>query len=520
MFKSIFRTCLCTALVLVCLRTTSVLAQNSDANINTAVRKLDHYLAEMREKTQVPGAAVAIVYKDQVVFLKGYGLRSLGSTAQVDPDTVFELASLSKPITSTIVASLIGTDGVGWDVPIVNLDPEFKLANAAASKQVTVREMLSHRSGLPTTGGDVLEDLGYTRPEVLEKLRLVPLAGEPGKTYNYSNFGFTEGAIAVAHKLRIPWENLADQQLYTKLGMTSTSSRFSDYANSPNRAAIHVQDCDAQEHCVFENRFVREADSESPAGGVSSSVRDLAKWLRLQLGDGSFDGQQIVSKAALDETRIAEICKSVPVLKPGEACPQGEYYGLGWGVGRTSWGAVMNSHSGAFLLGTATTIYMIPSEQIGIVVLTNGAPVGLPEAAALTFLDYFHYGEAKHDYLALFAPIFVELRKETQDASKNYSELKPPQNPSQGNALSSYTGKYFSPFYGTLEVELKRGQLILRLPPLGAYYELKHWDGGTFTYYFASENTGIGRRGVRFSGKQVVIENLAILNNGVFTKVE
>ena len=151
---------------------------SSSGNITTALTKLDAFVTEAMAKTKVPGLAVAVVYKGQVVFLKGYGVRKLGEPAKIDPDTVFEIASVSKPIASTIVASLVGTGEVSWDDRIEALDPGFALSNPTATEQVTIRDMFAHRSGLPTGAGDVLEDLGYSRPEILRKIRLVPLAGQ------------------------------------------------------------------------------------------------------------------------------------------------------------------------------------------------------------------------------------------------------------------------------------------------------------------------------------------------------
>ncbi len=489
---------------------------SSSGNIGSALTKLDAFAAEALQKTKVPGLAVAVVYKGQVVFLKGYGVRKLGDPAKVDPDTVFEIASVSKPIASTIVASLVGTGEVSWDDRIEALDPGFALSNPTATEQVTIRDMFAHRSGLPTGAGDVLEDLGYSRPEILHQIRLVPLAGQFRETYHYSNFGLTEGALAASLKTGKTWEEIAQERLYSKIGMHSTSSRYSDYENNPDKAALHyLQDG------IYRNWFVREADSEAPAGGVSSNVRDLAKWVQLQLNDGAFDGEQIVDRAALDETHKPQICSSVPgPVAPGQ-CPGNKYYGLGWNVGNDTEGRRTLSHSGAFDLGTGTAVYLLPSEQVGIVALSNGTPVGLPESVCLSFLDYFRYGYAKNDYLAVLKPVFAAIVAETQDSSPDYSKLPPPQNPGSPGPLSAYKGTYVSPYYGKLRIDVERNQLILRLPPRGAYYELTHWDGDTFTYYFASENTGVARRGVKFldGGKQVLIENLAIVNNGVFTKI-
>jgi CubicO group peptidase (beta-lactamase class C family) len=449
------------ALVLACAAQTN--SAVSSGKISTALAKIDPYIREAMAKTKVPGVAVAIVYKDQVVFLNGYGVRKEGEPAQVDPDTVFEIASLSKPISSTIMAALVGTGEISWDDRVVELDPQFRLSDSSASEQLTLRDTFAHRSGLPTGAGDVLEDLGYSRPEVLHRLRFVPLAGEFRRTYHYSNFGMTEGAIAASKKVGQTWEMIAEQRLYSKIGMRSTSSRYSDYENNPNKAALHVM-----EDGIYKNRFIREADSEAPAGGVSSNVRDLAQWVRLQLGNGSWQGQQVVAKTALQETHKPQICRSVPGPVALGQCPGKQYYGLGWNVDTDPEGRLRLSHSGAFLLGTGTSVYLVPSEQIGIVVLGNSAPVGLPEAVCLTFLDLFHYGAAKADYLTEIGPIFAELTRETQESSPNYAEMKPPQNPSPSKPLASYKGKYFNRYYGTLEIDVEQNQLILRLPPRGA----------------------------------------------------
>src|SRR6201996_2666925 len=154
---------------------------------------MDAFIVETMNKTKVPGLAVAVVYGDKTVFAQGYGVRRVGDVTKVDADTVFEIASVSKPLASTVVASLVGTGDVRWDDKIAVLDPEFALSDKDATAQVTVRDLFAHRSGLPTGAGDVLEDLGYSRPEILSRLRYVPLAGAMGKRYHYSNFGLTEG---------------------------------------------------------------------------------------------------------------------------------------------------------------------------------------------------------------------------------------------------------------------------------------------------------------------------------------
>jgi CubicO group peptidase (beta-lactamase class C family) len=480
-----------------------------------ALANLDPYIQASMASTKVPGLAVAVVYQDQVVFLKGYGVRKLGEPAKIDPDTIFELASFSKPISTTVVAEVVGSGEVSWDTPIKQLDPSFELSNESITAQVTVRDLLSHRSTLPTDAGDTLEALGFARPEILHKMRLIPLQGVFRQTYQYTNFGITEGALAAIRPLNMQWEDAAEELLYRRLGMTRTSSRYSDYQDRPNRAALHYLDADGN----FRNWFVRAADAESPAGGVNSTARDLAQWLRLQLAGGVYNGQQIVDRTALEETHRPQVCQAVDFSPSGPTCPNKLYYGLGWDVASRPSGERVISHSGAFLSGAATTVYMIPSLDIGIVVLTNGAPVGLPEAVALNFLDIFEYGAPRHDYVPYIAPNFDALRDGALNSSKDYGALKPPGNPSPGPEVSRLVGTYRNPYYGKLEVEERQGKLILRLPLLGTYYELSHWDGNTWTYYIGNETSGATRRGVDFDGNTVCVENLKVAYSPVFTRV-
>jgi CubicO group peptidase (beta-lactamase class C family) len=494
-------------------------------SVNSAIAQIEPYIHASMEKTKVPGVAVAVIYNDRIVFLHGYGVRKIGESAPVDSDTVFEIASFSKPIASTIVASLVGQGVVSWDDRISDLDPGFQLSSAETTRQVTIRDFLSHRSGLATESGDLLEDLGYSRPEILHRMRYLPLPGQFRKTYAYSNFGYTTGAIAAAAKMGKPWETVAEEQLYSRLGMTSTSSRFSDYENRKNKAALHIL-----LHGQPVNRFVREADTEAPAGGVSSSARDLAEWVRLQLNQGKWNGKQIIHANALAETHKAQICRNNPdpskaaAKSPAttDACPGGQYYGLGWNVNTDAQGHTEVSHSGAFFLGSATSVYLVPDEHLGILTLTNATPVGLPESICLHFLDLVHYGKPQRDYLAVASKAFEQMVAATQDASTNYAAHPAPKNPRSAKPINRYAGKYSNEYFGTLEVAIESGRLILRLPPRGAYYELTHWDGDTFTYYFASESTGLGSRGAKFfpEKNQVLIENLATEHDAVFTRVE
>ena len=202
-------------------------------------------------------------------------------------------------------------------------------------------------------------------------------------------------------KIGKPWETIADEQLYSRLGMTSTSSRFSDYEDRANKAALHVF---INGEPV--NRFVREADAEAPAGGVSSSARDLAEWVRLQLSGGKWNGKQIID-ATPSPKPTSPRSVAIRSTRPSPmTVPADQYYGLGWDVGTNSQGHTQVSHSGAFFLGAATAVYLVPDEHIGVLVLSNSMPIGLPESICLHFLDLVHYGKPQREYLPLLGKLF------------------------------------------------------------------------------------------------------------------
>ncbi|MGI9074684.1 MAG: serine hydrolase [Bryobacteraceae bacterium] len=489
-------------------------ATDREKPIGPLLQQIETFVLDGMQKTQVPGVAVVVVYHDKIVYLKGFGVRRAGSRVLVDPETVFHLASVSKPIASTVVAALVGDHEVDWDDRIIDLDPEFKLSDQNVTEQVTIRDLLSHRSGLPTSAGDVLEDLGFSRPEILHKMRLLPLPGTFRKTFQYSNFGYTEGAIAAAKHVRKRWEVLAHERLFEPLGMTSTSYRYSDFENSENKAAIHVF-VDGKPVA----RYKRNPDAEAPAGGASSSVRDLAQWLRLQLRGGTFDGEQIVSADALKQTHSPQIVTGPDRVNGGNA-----YYGLGWDVNYDRHHNVILSHSGAFFLGTGTAVRFSPSEQLGIIVLTNATPTGLAEAVTYTFFDLYQQGKPSRDWLALFSDYFRNLieSENNSDTNPNYAKLTPPASPTPSKPLSAYVGTYCNDYYGKVEISEHRGLLWMRLPAKGTLYTLTHWDADTFLYRFEAEQ-GIGTRAVKFmfgGTPELRIDNLALEGNGVFIRID
>ncbi|WP_369045437.1 serine hydrolase [Sinomonas sp. P10A9] len=455
--------------------------------VKSALAKLDGIVQDAMKSTGVPGIAVAVVYRDQVAYLKGFGVREAGKPEKVGPDTVFQLASVSKPLASTVIAAVVGRKAVQWTDPLIKHNPGFALSDPFVTRNATFEDMLSHRGGLRTGSGDLLEDLGFDQSYILAHIGQQPLDSFRA-SYNYSNFGFTEGGVAAAAAMKMPWEDLADQVLFKPLKMNSTSYRHRDYLNAADKALIHVRDGQG-----WVAKYARDADAEAPAGGASSSVRDLAEWIRLQLAAGSYGGQTVVDPEALAATHVPQIVSGPP---SGPAA-RTRFYGMGWNVSYDDHARVQLGHSGAFNLGAATAVALLPGEQLGIVVLTNGRPEGIPEAISAGFLDVAQNGDPTVDWLSFTGGVFRAM-DESEKPAVDYS--KPPAQSAPARANTAYTGSYANPYYGPMAVAEADGELTLQMGPSGkpTTFRLTHFDGDTFSFESVGEN-GNGLAGAIFA---------------------
>jgi len=446
--------------------------------IDKATAALDGIVADVMKRTGMPGVAVGVVYKDKVIYAKGFGVRELGKPGAIDPDTVFLLASVSKPIASTIVAKLVGDGVVKWDDPAKLHNPAFALNDPYVTEHAMLADLLSHRSGLRTGSGDLLEDLGFDRDYILSHLDQQPL--DPFRaTYHYSNFGYTAGGIAAAVAAGKSWEDLADEVLFKPTGMTTASYRHADYLANKDRAHIHARLKDGGWAALYD----RDPDAEAPAGGASASLNDMLRFLRLQLGNGTLDGKEIVKADALAPSHVPQVIPGPPISPAARA----GFYAFGWNVSYDDEGRARIGHSGAFDLGASTFISFMPGEDLGIVVLTNGRPIGVPEAIGATFLDVAQNGQQTVNWVDFMGAAFA--RMDAADAPEvDYS--KTPSSPQPARDLAAYAGSYGNSYYGPLTVSAEGGKLSMRMGPQAAptTFALAHFDGDTFSFETIGEN--------------------------------
>jgi CubicO group peptidase (beta-lactamase class C family) len=452
----------------------------SQEAVQRGVAALDGIVQDDLAATTVPGVAVGVVYQGKVVYAKGFGVRTLGQPAAVDADTVFQLASVSKAISSTVIAAAVQGGKVAWTDPVRKYLPDFTLADPWVTDHVTIADVLAHRSGLPDHAGDLLEDLGYDQPTILAKLRQEPLA--PFRAhYAYTNYGLTAGGVAAAAAAGKPWPDLARETIFGPLGMAATSFRYADFEQRADRVTLHTKT-----NGGWQANGNFDAEGQAPAGGASSSVIDLTKWMTMLLAQ---DG--LLSAASRQTIWQPQI-----VRQPAEALGgRTGFYGLGWNIDYDSSGRLMVQHSGAFSHGAATNVLLLPGEGLGIVTLTNAYPIGLAEAINRRFLDAVEQGRQTQDWLAVYGKAFAGI-VESPDPT-DYG--KPPTTVTPAHPAAAYVGTYHSDYWGDLTVTEAAGGLSFTAGPARLAFPLTHYTGDQF-FFSTQGESATGNSGATFAG--------------------
>jgi CubicO group peptidase (beta-lactamase class C family) len=460
------------------------------AKVAAAIEQLEAAAVKAQKRSGVPGLAIAVVHNDRVVYLKGFGVRQAGTAQAVTPGTVFPLASVAKPLATTALAALVGEKVISWDDPVVKRLPGFRLSEPYTTQKATLRDLLCHRSGLPAYSGDALIDLGFSRDYVLSRLWMEGPVGAFRAGYAYSNPGFSSAAFAAARTAKKPWEDLIAEKVYRPLGMKTATSRAAGYREAPDRALMHVRV--AGKWAVSPTDL--DTDVLSPAGSVYCSVRDLTPWMRLHLAGGKFEGRQAIAAAALAETHRPQVITGIDDKSKRPAM-----YGLGWEVYWDAKGRRVIKHNGAHSSGARAEVALLPGENLGIAVLCNAFPSGLPEGLRQCFFDLVLDGKPEKDWVEYWDEAFDRLpeyfRRSVLGETTDYG--KPPAKLSPALAASAYVGTYRSDYAGTAEVVEKGGGLVLRLGPKKLEWPLRHWDRDYF-YFRPGGESLFGGSGASF----------------------
>jgi CubicO group peptidase (beta-lactamase class C family) len=419
---------------------------------------LDATVARVLATFQTPGVAVTIVENDRVSVAKGWGVRSLEERAPVTADTLFRIASCTKPFTATLIGQLVDDGKLSWDDRVAAVVPDFGLSEAYASHEVRLRDLLAHRSGLGVGAGDLLfaPPTIYTRFQILRRLQQVPLAHGFRERFAYNNLGFVAAGSAVAAALDSSWENAMRTRILEPLGMSATVTTTSEFTQAANRVAAHVRDESAGANGALRVVPTPQLDPVAPIGGMASSANDMARWVSALLNGGEFKGARIISTKNLEQTWTLNTPIPIAAPSPPLAATRPNFYGygLGWFI-RDVGGRKVVLHAGDVPGGRALTL-LIPSERIGFVILTNSGEGATTNALAWTFLE--HYLKLPHQDWIEAHRRAVELRN-----ARAKSETIPHESAAAVGTeeMQALVGTYDDSWYGTVTLRSERDALTI-----------------------------------------------------------
>lgn len=437
------------------------------------VKPIDAVVERALKELQAPGAAAVVVKGDEVVHLKGYGVKKLGSEAAVTPDTVFPIASCSKAFTATLLGMAIDEGRARWDDHVTDFLPGFRLADPSADREVTLRDLLCHRTGMPRHDALWAGLTNNTGELILRWTKANP--STPFRTtWEYTNVPFTTASLISGTLFNGGWNGAVRKRIFEPLGMTTTSSTFKAGQLADDRADLHYLTFDKQ----VKPAAWDEIDHALGAGCINSTARDMGQWLRCQLNDGKLDGKQVIPAAVIKETRTQQmLVKPTGAFVPYFPEKAGRFttYGLGWFVHEYR-GNVCVSHGGT-LTGLRAQVMMVPDKKVAVFVVCNLKPCFLPEAVAKTVLDQL-LGLPAEDWVAFYKGELAKLdQKIADDRKKRDDGRKPDTKPVL--PLPKYAGRYEQPAYGRVEIAEKDGELTLKW---GKYaFRLEHFQFDTFT---------------------------------------
>ena len=437
----------------------------------------DAYVASVLKTFTVPGVAVAIVKDGQVVLARGYGVRRLGEPTPVDAQTQFGIASNTKVFTATALAMLVEEGKLAWDAPVIQYLPSFAMYDPYVTRELTVRDLLVHRSGLGLGAGDLLwwPPSTYDRKEIARRLRYIKPATSFRSAYAYDNVLYLVAGELIEAVSGKTWEDFVRGRILARVGMTHSDVNHSAAGRGGNVATPHAEVNDTVRPVA---PFL--SDNTNPAGGIVSGAEDMAKWVMVQLDSGrTADGTRLVSPASIRQ--IWREVTPTPIYDAPEGLPHLQPRMNGYALGletRDYRGRLLLTHTGG-LPGYLSRVAMIPELRLGVVVLTNQESGAAFNAIAYRVLDHY-LGVKAPDYVGAYARQVARNRAElvalTNRASTQRDSTAGPSLP-----LERYAGTYRDVWYGDVAITLENGGLVIRMTRTPSMVgDLVHWQYDTF----------------------------------------
>jgi len=461
-----YRTLFCTFFLFILF--SAVVPAMADEN---PLEGLDSYIKKGMSDWELPGLAVAVIKGDEIILMKGYGTREIGKELPVDENTIFAIGSTSKAFTSLSVGLLVQDERISWDDPVIDHINSFQLYDPWVTREIRVRDLLANRSGL----GDATDLLWYatdfTRDQIVERLRYAKPVASFRYSYAYRNVMFLVAGQLVSAVTGTSWDNFIEERVFKPLGMTRSSTTVRSLEGMDNVASPHLRIGSKITAVPYRNM-----DNICPAGGITSSIHDMAQWLRLHINEGLFEGRRIVDDDAIRETHTQQT--PVP-MNPAflTKFPDAHRfdYCLSW-VTFDHLGRLMVWHNGS-IDGMHAVIGFIPSEKIGAVILSNSEVQDFHEALFLYIMDTM-VGVPPRDWSADYLKNQKAMEEKKAEAKEQLlKSRKASTRPSL--ILEAYAGTYSSDLNGTVRATLENDRLVLHFST-ALIADLEHWHYDTF----------------------------------------
>ncbi len=445
---------------------------------------IDSLIENALKEYEVPGLAVGVIVDGQLVYSKGFGYRDLEAKKSVSPDTLFGIGSCTKAFTSFLAGTLIDEGLLDWDTQVLDVLPSFRLYDEYATNHMTLRDLLTHQSGMPRHDY-MWYNSKLTRTELMQRLRYLEPASQLRERYHYNNLMYMTAGYLMEGLTNKSWETLVSERIFTPLKMKKSNFTIEDMQASSDYAYPYLQKQDQLIRIAF-----RDISVIGPAGSINSNITDMARWVEMQLAQGVYNETPLINQATLQEMHSPQVVVSgTPEHKEAVLST----YGIGWGV-LSYRGHYLVSHDGG-AEGFTSVVSLLPNEGIGLIILTNKNLTTLPRFLSAEIIDRLlalspinWYQEGLDYYLKT---------KASQHQLQQEEDLTRKKETFPSHDLKDYVGQFEHPGYGTVDVALKDEKLALTFNHITS--SLNHWHYDMFVVSEESEDLLFSRIGTKIT---------------------
>ena len=429
-----------------------------EGRVQELIPDIEAYITSGMKGFDIPGLAIGIVGNNRLIYAKGFGVRSKSNGLPVDTRTVFQIGSTTKAFLTATMAIMVDRGKLRWDDRVVDLYPEFRLKDPWVTREFRVFDLPAQRSGLPPLVNDILVMLNFKEPEMIRSLGHVEPVSSFRTTFSYTNITHLLAARIVAKAAGAPdWNAVLQKELLDPLGMKDSTYTAEAIEEAPNHAKGHRWTPEGTTEVPFTPIFPYHL---AGSGNINSNIEDMARWVRMQLGNGTFDGRCIVSSENLAYTRMPKVALTGQV-----------FYALGWYNYLTPNGNILWHDGDALSFGSF--VGLVPDQNLGIIILTNETNVEAPNSLGAWVLDLI-LGNAKHDFVT------ENLKNAKANFEATAKRFAKPANPRPFPQLAPLTGNFVNSSLGKAVLTLKDDALVIEVQATGAKFKLVPWDGDIF----------------------------------------